>query len=59
MDNNTIALVLTIVGAAVGATWALSTQLSSIRSAIASLVEKVSQHDAKIINLEKRRNQRR
>ena len=55
----TIALIITIVVAAVGATWVLSTNLSSIRSAISSLVARVNQHDADIIDLKKRRDTKR
>ena len=51
----TVALIVTIVVAAVGATWVLSTNLSSIQSAISSLVARVNQHDADIIDLKKNR----
>ena len=56
---DTLALIVTIAGAAVGATWVLSAQLSSIQSAISALVARVDHHDAEIIDLKKRRNSRR
>ncbi len=54
-----IALIVTVVCSAVGATWVLSTHLSSIQVAISSLVERVKQHDADIIDLKKARSRRR
>lgn len=56
---DTVALVITIATAAIGATWVLSTQLSSIQSAIAVLASKVNQHEADIIDLKRARARRR
>ena len=53
--DQTLSLILAIVGAAVGATWVLTSKLSAIQVAISSLVSRVDNHEAKIINLEKRR----
>ncbi len=55
----TVSLVVTILVAAVGATWVVSTQLSKIQIALASLVERVRQHEADIIDLKKARTRRR
>ncbi len=58
MNLETISLIVTIIGAAIGGTWVISTHLGQIQVAIASIVERVKQHDADIIDLKKRRNAR-
>ncbi len=55
----TAALILSIVCTAVGATWVLSTHLSSIQTLLASVVEQVKQHEADIIELKGRSKRRR
>lgn len=54
--------VLTVVFTAMGATWALSTRLSSIEkaltSAVALLTEKIHEVDTRVVKLESRRNGR-
>lgn len=56
----TISLVITVVGAVVGATWALRGSLSKIEAAIAGHVLEDKQihaaHEARILKLEKRRS---
>ena len=60
MDTGSLlTLVFTIVAAAIGATWVLGLKLSSISSAISSLVARVDKHDAEIIDIKKARGGRR
>lgn len=59
MNAETLAVIATIVIASIGATWVLSTNLSSIQSAVSSLVARVNQHDADINDLKRARSKRR
>lgn len=49
-------VIITILCTAVGATWVVSSYLATMSSSIASLVARVNQHEADIIDLKKHRN---
>lgn len=60
MDTGSlVTLVFSIFAAAIGATWILGLKLSSISSAISTLVARVDKHDAEIIDIKKARRSRR
>ncbi len=54
----TIALIVTIVTAAVGATWVLATKLTSIEDALLAFGVRVQTVEAKVIKLEGRNRRR-
>ncbi len=53
-----IGLAVTVVVAIAGATWALRSKLGDLETKLASVVEKITGHEARIIKLEGRAKRR-
>lgn len=59
MTPDTVALILSISGAACAGTWTIHAKLAQIQVLLATLAAKVENHDAQIIDLKKAKETRR